>query len=41
MVEFTPERSMPLTVNGRTIEVHQGAKTSIPASYHALYESAR
>lgn len=40
MVSFVPARTLPLTVNGRTIEVHQGAKAEVPASYKALYDAA-
>lgn len=40
MVSFVPTRTLPLTVNGRTIEVHQGAKAEVPSSYKALYDAA-
>lgn len=40
MVEFTPTRTLPLTVNGRTIEVHAGAATKVPAEYKAVYDAA-
>lgn len=40
-VEFTPDRSLPLTVNGRTIEVEAGTKTKLPPEYKAVYDQAR
>lgn len=40
MVKFTPTRNLPLTIDGRTIEVHAGTPAEIPATYKALYDSA-
>ncbi len=41
MVEFTPEHTVPLTLNGRTIDVHGGVKTKVPPEYHAIYLASR
>jgi hypothetical protein len=40
MVEFTPERSLPLTFDGKTIEVQAGVKTTLPPHYKAIYDAA-
>lgn len=40
MVSFTPDRTLPLTVNGRTIEVHAGSKATVPVSFKAVYDAA-
>ena len=40
MVEFTPDRTLPLTVNGRTIEVHAGSPAKVPPEYKAVYDTA-
>jgi hypothetical protein len=41
MVTFTPNRQASLNVNGRTIEVGQGIKTTVPAAYFHLFQQSR
>ena len=40
-IELIPDRTVPLTVNGKTIEVHAGAKTKLPPEYKAVYDQSR
>lgn len=40
MVTFTPDRDLPLSIGGVTIEVQAGVETTIPAEYKTIYDNA-